>query len=46
MAIASFRSMVSLESASADEVLEEEALDDDEIAPLVSYEVSSYGADT
>ena len=45
MAIASFRSMVSLESASADEVLEEEALDDDEIAPLVSYEVSSYGAD-
>ena len=37
--------MVSLESASADEVLEEEALGDDEIAPLVSYEVSSYGAD-
>ena len=45
MEFAPFRSMVSLESASADEVLEEEALGDDEIAPLVSYEVSSYGAD-
>ena len=37
--------MVSLKSESADEVLEEEALGDDEISPLVSYEVSSYGAD-
>ena len=40
-----FRSMVSLKSESADEVLEEEALGDNEISPLVSYEVSSYGAD-
>jgi len=37
--------MVPLVSASADEVFEEEALGDDEIAPVVSYEVSSYGAD-
>lgn len=37
--------MVSLEPASADEVLEEESLGDDEIEPVVSYEVSSYGAD-
>lgn len=45
MEFSSNRSMDFLESASADEVLEEEALGDDEIAPVVSYEVSSYGAD-
>jgi hypothetical protein len=45
MEFASYRLMASLKSASVDEVLEEEVLGDDEIAPVVSYEVSRYGAD-